>query len=340
MKISPLSPAKPTKVYEYYWRLAADRQKIFFNRIRGITPLTFDPILLKYKFTNTYRASDRVSQYLIKNVIYNGSQTVEDIFFRIILFKTFNKIKTWQLLENEMGEIRYSLYSFERYNKLLSDCMRKGEAVYSAAYIMSSGNSVFGYARKHSNHLKIIEKMMADNLPSKIKKSKSMQAVFELLRSYPTIGNFLAYQYAIDINYSTLTDFSEMDFVVPGPGALDGIKKCFVSLGGLNEVEIIKLVTEKQSEEFERFGIEFKNLWGRPMQLIDCQNVFCEISKYSRVKFPQNGGRGGRKRIKQSYRPNLEKIMYWYPPKWKINEKVEKELSRFQFDVVERKGVK
>ena len=35
-------------------------------------PWTSDYILQTYKFTNTYRASDRVSQYLINNVIYTG----------------------------------------------------------------------------------------------------------------------------------------------------------------------------------------------------------------------------------------------------------------------------
>ena len=45
----------------------------------------------EYKFTNTYRASDRVSQYLIRNVIYEGAQSAEEVFFRTILFKLFNR---------------------------------------------------------------------------------------------------------------------------------------------------------------------------------------------------------------------------------------------------------
>ena len=35
-------------------------------------PWTEDPIIAQYRFTNVYRASDRVSQYLIQNVIYKG----------------------------------------------------------------------------------------------------------------------------------------------------------------------------------------------------------------------------------------------------------------------------
>ena len=36
--------------------------------------------------------------------------------------------------------------------------------------------------------------------------------------------------YAIDLNYTTLTSHSEWSFVVAGPGALDGLSKCFESL--------------------------------------------------------------------------------------------------------------
>ncbi|MEO8686056.1 MAG: nucleotide kinase domain-containing protein [Devosia sp.] len=63
-------------VYETYWRFAAERQRIFFKRLNGgVYPWSEDPILNEYKFTNVYRAADRVSQYLIKNVIYDGDQS-------------------------------------------------------------------------------------------------------------------------------------------------------------------------------------------------------------------------------------------------------------------------
>jgi hypothetical protein len=59
-----------------------------------------------------------------------------------------------------------------------------------------------------------------------------------------------------------------MDFVMPGPGAKDGIRKSFKSLGGYTEADVIRYVTNRQEQEFERVGIDFKTLWGRPLQLI------------------------------------------------------------------------
>ena len=67
-----LSRLATSPVYDLYWRFAAERQKIFFGRIEGTPPpWTTDDILQTYRFTNAYRASDRVSQFLIREVIYN-----------------------------------------------------------------------------------------------------------------------------------------------------------------------------------------------------------------------------------------------------------------------------
>jgi hypothetical protein len=163
---------------------------------------------------------------------------------------------------------------------------------------------------------------MKNEVPRKISDMNRMEDVYNLLKSYPSIGSFLAYQYTIDLNYSNHISFDEMEFVVPGPGALDGISKCFLDKGDYSDSDIIRWVTENQELEFSRLGLDFKSLWGRPLQLIDCQNLFCEVDKYSRIAHPEISGKSKRKRIKQQYSYNPKKIDYWYPPKWGINSKI------------------
>src|SRR5690348_15861126 len=90
----------------------------------------------------------------------------------------------------------------------------------------------------------------------------SMKPAFELLRGYPMIGDFLAYQYVTDLNYTEVVDFSEMEFVVPGPGARSGLHKCFSNFGNWSEEDILKWVTEHQQEEFSKRQLAFKSLWG------------------------------------------------------------------------------
>jgi hypothetical protein len=320
-----LAPAKVSEVYESYWRFTAERQAIFFRRARGEDgPWTRNAVLAAHKFTNAYRASDRVSQYLIRHVIYRADlpNTPREVFFRILIFKLFNKIATWELLERSLGPITFEGYRFAPYDEILSRAMRDGRRIYSAAYIMPPGSSAFGRSAKHQNHLLLLERMMEDRLPERLAQTRTMQEGFEKLRAYPTIGDFLAYQFITDINYSEITDFNEMDFVVPGPGARDGLRKCFVDPGGLNEPELIRLMADLQEQEFDRLGLDFQSLWGRRLQLIDCQNLFCEVDKYARVAHPHIAGLTGRTRIKQKFEPILIPIEFFYPPKWNLNEKI------------------
>ncbi len=326
----PMSPTRVTEVYDSYWKFAVLRQDIFFNRInRKPFPWSKDPILNKFRFTNSYRAADRVSQYLIKNVIYNSDfpDAPEEVLFRILLFKLFNKIETWELLTERIGDLRWKNFKFNYYDDILTDALTHKKKIYSAAYIMPSGKSTFGYERKHSNHLKLIEYIIRRKTHLKLAQAETMSKAFEILKGLPGLGNFLAYQLLIDINYSEIIDFLESDFVVPGPGAKGGISKCFLDKGGLNNSEIIKFVTDRQELEFERLGLTFQTLWGRPLQLIDCQNLFCEVDKYARVKHPEIKGESDRTKIKQSYRANYKSINYWFPPKWGLNQIVEKYLA-------------
>src|SRR5690242_990631 len=91
---------KPSIVYDAYWRFAHERQAIFMRRLADEPPpWTSDDILSRFRFTNCYRATDRVSQFLIREVIYSGSNDVDEVVFRILLFRLFNSIQTWKALE-------------------------------------------------------------------------------------------------------------------------------------------------------------------------------------------------------------------------------------------------
>jgi hypothetical protein len=304
---------RTTAVFDTYWRFAAERQAVFFRRLEGAaSPWTQDPVLTRHKFTNAYRASDRVSQYLIREVAYRGRQQPDEVVFRIVLFKLFNRIATWELLERELGEVAWDGFDVDRYDVVLSGALARGKRIYSAAYIVPP--PPFGATRKHTNHLRLVAHMMGSGLAERLVDAQDLRGVYEVFRSYPSLGPFLAYQLAVDVNYSVAVDHDEMEFVVPGPGARDGIAKCFSDTGGLNGAEVIRWVTETAAEHVERLGLSFRDLWGRPLQLVDCQNLFCETDKYARVAHPEVEGR--RSRIKQVFSATAGPMAYRYPPKW------------------------
>lgn len=146
-----------------------------------------------------------------------------------------------------------------------------------------------------------------------------MKSAYQMLLSIDSIGKFLAYQLVTDFNYSRFFDYSETEFVVAGPGALDGVRKCFTSLGDFTPEDTIKWMSDIQQSECERFEVNFEPLFGRPLQYIDCQNLFCETDKYCRVAHPDIKGISGRTRIKQVFKPQPKPLELFYPPKWELN---------------------
>lgn len=307
-----------TACYETLWRFVAERQAIFWRRREGApAPWSDDPILQRYKFTNIYRINDRVSQFLLRSVIMAGDQGADEMVFRVLLFKLFNRIETWQLLQDELGEVRWSTFSFDRYDRTLTAARANRKKIYSAAYIMPMAKIGKSEGVKHRSHLQLLQHMMDEGIVKRILASQSLKELYMTLRTFPMLGPFLAYQYAIDLNYTSLINFSEQEFVVAGPGALRGIRQCFSNLGGRTPAEIIRWVMERQEAELAVRGLRWKNLFGRPMQLIDVQNVFCEVDKYLRAgSGPRK--RGERTRIKQNLHPSLVDIDYMYPVKWGI----------------------
>ena len=89
------------------------------------------------------------------------------------------------------------------------------------------------------------------------------------------------------------------------------------------------MMMDSQEQEFDRLGLRFQYLFGRPLQLVDCQNVFCEVAKYTRAKFPQLTPKGGRKRIKQKFSEVAARLdVPFFPPKWRINEAARARIPR------------
>lgn len=309
--------AAVSEVLASYWHLAAERQHIYHSRLAGETaPWTTDPIISRYRFTNAYRAADRVSQNLIR-LAYGGSQSPEDLVLRVLLFRFFNKPSTWRALENAFGEISVESFDVDAFSSVLDQILAQKERVYSAAYIIPP--PPFGALRKHRNHLLLIDHMLHSGLAADLVSAPSLHSVFQTIMSYPSLGPFLAYQLTIDFNYTTLIDFDENDFVVPGPGARSGIAKCFPHLEGISPQEIIRWMVDTQQDQFDEHGIEFHDLFGRPLTLIDCQNLFCETDKYARVMHPNARGVGSRTRIKQQFVPQGAPMTPFFPPKWGIN---------------------
>jgi hypothetical protein len=316
MTVDAPAVAAPLSAVDTFWYFAAARHRVYMCRIAGHTCRPDDWILRTFRFTNAFRACDRVSQYLIRNVQYGTTLSPDEAIFRTLLFKLFNRVETWQALSADRPQSIDS-FSVDRAAEILLRRMERGERVYSAAYIVPPVPGTAG--PKHAGHLALVARMLDEGLPGSIRAADSLEETFYLLRSYPGIGNFLAFQLAVDISYSSAVSFDDGGFVKAGPGALDGIAKCFPDVPLSQAETLIQSLCERQEEEFDARGLHFDGLHGRPLQPVDVQNLFCEVSKYTRAAIPDLRGTLGRTRIKQRYAKAGALPAEFFPPKWGLS---------------------
>lgn len=317
--------------YDLYWKFAAERHAIFERRLRGEErPWTSDRILQKFKFCNTFRAVDRVSQWGLQQVCYSDwearqnkgdSYKLDDAerLFHIVAFRLFSRPETWGGLRAFIGEPRIRDLENGRFLHGLNEVKKRDGKLYTNAFILCANNA-FGVDSKHANHAALLKSMFCNkdkDFVAQILTADSLETVYDTLHGYPLLGDFMSYQIAIDINYSELVNFSENDFTKPGPGALRGLKKCFANLGDFTPEQTIQWMVDRQDEEFERLGLEFNGLFGRKLHAIDAQGLFCETDKYCREAVPELASE--RSRIKAKYVQDQAPYRIFLPPKWGLD---------------------
>ncbi|KZT26800.1 hypothetical protein NEOLEDRAFT_1043203, partial [Neolentinus lepideus HHB14362 ss-1] len=295
----------------FYWM--AERDAIRRRKLAGeAAPWTKDHILCEYQFTNVFRVFDRTSQYILRKVINQGSQDVYETCFRVMLFRTFNRISTWELLDSEL-DLTWSNFNFNAYCRVLS---RADAPLYGHAYILPAPNA-FGKKRNYQNHLLLLRHMLEDGLPEKLMSAVSMREAQSIISTYIGMGPFLSFQLLLDLNMSAHFHFSEDEWVICGPGAEDGLRKIFGDAVKGIELEVMKYLRDTQFDHWARLGItDLPRLYeGRTgVTLVDLEHSLCECEKYSRVKHPSIKGK--RKVIKQVYSASKKSLDLVLPEKW------------------------
>lgn len=313
-------PVPRQGVYDIYWTFAARRHEAFERRLSGAAwPWTDDRILNTYKFCNVFRAADRVSQYMIRNVAYaTDASSRADRVFQIVAFRTFSNIETWEGVRDRLGRAP-TLEDLRsgRFEGALDRVKATNGGLYTGAFILCA-NKAYGFDEKHRNHVGLFKHMFgAGGLDEVVRGANSLEGVVRALESFPLMGPFMAYQTAIDLNYSELVGFDENDYTQAGPGALRGLRKAFHTLGDYSPSDAIRWMVERQDDEFARLGLRFDGLFGRKLHAIDCQGLFCELDKYCREAVPELAS--NRTRIKARFAASPEPLELFFPPKWKLD---------------------
>jgi alpha-glutamyl/putrescinyl thymine pyrophosphorylase clade 1 len=324
---------EPTPAFRSYWYFMHERYRVLLARLAGKpAPWTQDPILGRYKFTNTFRVLDRESQTCVK-IANSNNRSPEEAFLRVLHFKIFNPTSTWELLCGELGEEPLlSNWNPNRYAEILTTARNRGQTIFSKAYMLWADQregSIRGPGSKTRMWLNTLDKMLRDNVPANIVAANTYEHAVKILGGYDGIQDFTAQQYATDFSYTPWFRPEDADaFILPGPGSIDGIAKCFNHRYSVRECsDIIRLVRDRAHElSMLVTGCPPPTLpeIDRSMDLIDFQSGFCEVDKYSRVAHSHLNhlAKQRRTKIKAAYRvpagtlkplPPPMYPLHWYP---------------------------
>lgn len=316
-KIRLANPTLNESVIKEWFHHQRERTSIYYKKeILNLPPYwTDDEILRKYKFVNTKRTWDRETKWLIDNVINNNNLSYENKILNSFLFRVINKSSTLIMLNGPFDFFNIDLKHInldirEQLNKISKN--DSSYVFFSAAYILGGPKVNFGkFLEKNEGN---IEKNMVIrmikfvfyqkySIVSGVQRAKNQYEVFNHLRSYSGIGNFLAYQIFVDLTYIDIFPFTEMNFVVSGPGCERGINWIFQDRGGMNSDECLFWFTINQHKIAEKYDenwdlneiFHFLPEESRLYTLMDMENSgACEIDKRCRTKFHK-------KRPKQKY---------------------------------------
>lgn len=267
----------------FYW--IKERQSIYHKRLSNVPPpWTLDPVLQEHRFCNVYREYDKGTRYLIENIL---SKEEQDIFtvFNVIYYRKWNKISLYDFTGglSETTDLSFLKQRVREYQKF--------DTPYGSAF--GSDSSPLGEGEKdkidkYFNQFSKIYESLKMDLP--ILLDSSPEDCYNKLRSYPGIGEFLAYQIWVDLSYWSRTPYTEEDFVVAGPGCKRGIDLVFSNKGNLSYEDCIRKIVSLQEDLFREFQIvPSETFRERPLSkqclnIMCVENVFCEISKYIKIK--------------------------------------------------------
>jgi hypothetical protein len=250
-------------------------------------PFTKDPILATYRFCNVRRRDDRVSRWLIQNVLAQNNVD-------ILLLPAFLEFSAWCRWCNWPPTIKAvmdaELYPVEkidwrRVGKLV-DTLGKKQKVWTGAYMIRASSEPGAKKGKFISE-QVIGKHFRRKVPELIdllRAGATYQIVWEALREIPNFGSFMAGQVAGDWTYTPLlAGAPDLKTWAPmGPG----------SIRGFNRIIGSEKLTKRPSEELwqeklvlwrqriiDKLGAQYENLTA-----LDVQNILCETDKFLRVK--------------------------------------------------------
>ena len=279
----------------FYW--IHERETIRLNKEveRNPQPWTDDPILQKFKFCQVFREEDRTTRWF-KRHIRNPWRDDPEVLMATVIFRWFNFIETGRTL------LRHNLHIEWDRKKAIEEITKQDKWV-TGAYIVKTPNRM----DKVTGVAECISHMWSDRekLVERILTTKSLEKSWEILRDYPYMGPFMAYEVITDLRHTYLLQDAEdiLTWANAGPGAMRGLNR----LAG-RDLDFCRRT--------HPWNDEMRNLWEisrerlnpnlidlNRFEMREIEGGLCEFDKYSRILNEE-----GRTRSVYKYDENLPLI--------------------------------
>lgn len=278
------------EVFKTFFQYAHDRHDAFLKRKEGNSQedWTSDPVLRSTKFANVFRVLDRSTQYVLTNVVQDGPQELREVCFRIILFRSFARISTYEVIKSALGgPPTLAGFSPAAYENILLPHIGAGNPVYGSSYFIPAPRD-FKTQYPFQSTLRLIQLMIRTGLPEKLAELHHMRDAHSLLTTFPGLGPFLAMQLLLDLNLSEHFDFNEEEFAACGPGSRAGLVEIFGKYVSGFELDAMRWIQANQDHYWAKYGItDVPHLCParKPgLNVVDIEHTLCEVFKYRRAK--------------------------------------------------------
>lgn len=280
-----------------YW--VKERESVRKKKEAGLPPpWSGDPIFQTYRFCNIRRRDDRVSRWLIQNVLTETNLVVDTRQF--IMFAAFCRWCNWPPVIAEI--IKREIFPSPKIKwktivQIMDEFKANKQKTWTGAYMINAKGCVKGGSKAQFIVEQVIEQGMGKSLPliEMALKMHSRREVWCALQNINCFGSFMSGQCVDDLAWtSLLSKATDTNTWCPqGPG----------SIRGFNRVLGLPLKTRHSEEEWcanlqawreqmiKTLGQEYEDV-----DLMSQQNICCEFDKYERTRL-------GEGRPRSKYRP-------------------------------------
>lgn len=290
-----------------YLNVAEERQKIFVKKeiLKQEKPWTSDDVFKNFFFCNVFREQDKATVALLKYIIQPNEHNKE-LWKWIVLSRYLSRA---DVIEEMAYKAQSSLNKAFLWLKSEQDM---GRVLFTSGFIQNTGTSD-GFTDKLTYIYRLIQSMdKTEDIDAYLVRTRVMEKVCGMLRSFSGIAGFMSYEYACDFNYTTryggYTD--TYLWTNPGPGATRGIN---VLLGNDDNLKkkhtdfVLKARSLREEwkeyfkpREFKSFDNAEADRYMRKLKnptMREIEHWLCEFDKYCRVlrtgtfRRKYNGGR-------------------------------------------------